>query len=329
MGPRDSFAEEFDKRDIPTYHLTASKIRRYFSIQNFIDVPKFLFSIFQSLWQLYFIMPDVVFSKGGTMGNFAVVLAARFYLIPVIVHESDAIPGLTNRFSGKLAQRIGLSFAEASRHFPREKIFMAGNPIRSSLLKNPVDKPIAKKLLGLDPEKPLLTILGGSQGSRRINEFIFENLGALLAKVQVYHQLGEANLNEARPSESDQYKQIGFLNNDNLKKALDATDIVLSRAGAGTIFETAAFGRPAILVPLKESANNHQLANAYEYAEAGAAVVIEEKNFTINLVLNEISNILEDEKTNQAMTQAAKRFSKIDAAEKISREIVILGSGGR
>ena len=327
IGPKNPFVSEFTERGISAYGILGSKLRRYFSLLNLVDIPKFIIGFFQALFRLYILMPDIVFSKSGP-GTFPVILAARFYLIPVIIHESDAVPGLNNRMSAKFAKRIGVSFDSAAAYFEKSKVFVSGNPVRAELLRDESPDSGAKAASG---EKPLIFIYCGSQGAARINQFVFDNLEILLKNFRIFHQTGEKNLAEARtitksilaelPGEAgESYRLEGFLNLDSLRTVFREAAIVVSRSGS-SIFEIAAFGKPAILIPLEGSAGNHQKANAYEYAKTGAAVVIEEANLKPNLFLSQLKNILEDKAKYSAMAAAAKNFARPDAAKIIAAEI--------
>ncbi len=333
VSPKNELSSEFSERGIKTYNITGSKIRRYLTFANFIDIPKFIFSIFEALAKLYIIMPDIVFSKGGP-GSFAVVLAARFYRIPVIIHESDSIPSLTTKLSSKFAKRIGVSFKTAFDYFPKSKTFMSGNPIRTCLLKQWLAKDKAKEYLKFNPQEPLVLVLGGSQGSVRINTFVLNNLLAILSRFQVYHLVGTTNienteretnlvLRKASETTRARYRFVGsFLDPKELKYAFNAADVVISRAGAGAIFEIAAFGKPSILIPLEESANNHQKMNAYEYAKNNAAIVVEEANFTINIILDQITRLLKDPEKIALIEQSAQQFAKPEATDIVVKEIL-------
>lgn len=313
MGPKSPLNGEFSNRDIPVYRIAESKLRRYFSPANLFDIPKFFWSVLQALFRLYFLMPDAVFSKGGP-GAFAVVLAARFYMIPIVIHESDAAPGLTNKLSAKFAKRIGIAFEAAANYFNKNKTFVSGNPIREGLAGG-----------GKKPGsggKPLIFVWGGSQGSARINRFVFDNLETLLQKYRVFHQVGEKNIYEAGMfSANAGYKFAGFLDLNEMKEALSEADAVIARAGSGSVFEIAVFGKPSILVPLEESANDHQKINAYEYAKTGASIVIEEANLKPSIILSQLENILADKNKYEAMSAAARKFARPDAAKIITGEI--------
>ncbi|TSA45484.1 UDP-N-acetylglucosamine--N-acetylmuramyl-(pentapeptide) pyrophosphoryl-undecaprenol N-acetylglucosamine transferase [bacterium] len=333
IGPKTPLNQEFLNRDIPVYRIALSKLRRYFSFANFVDIPKFVWSIFQALFRLYILMPDVVFSKGGP-GAFAVVLAARFYFIPVIIHESDSVPGLTNRLSAKFAKRIGIAFETAAKYFNKNKVFISGNPIRAGLLDEIASIDAAKGNLKFKKDQGLIFIYSGSQGAVRINRFILDNLEVLLKRFQIFHQAGEKNLEEVKsasqeilkdlPNEiRERYHVAGFLDLEKLKMVFEAADAVISRAGSSSIFEIAAFGKPSILVPIPaEVVGDHQVLNAYEYAKTGAAIVIEETNLMPNIVATQIGDILDDKNRYAIMAEAARRFARPEAASIIASEIL-------
>lgn len=338
IGPKSPLNSEFSDRDIAVYRIASSKIRRYFSLSNFIDIPKFIWSIFQALYRLYRVMPDVVFSKGGP-GSLAVVFAARFYLIPVFVHESDAVPGLTNKISGYLAQRVAVSFSEAEKFFSKKKVALTGNPIRPELFEGVMQRFEAKRKIDFNPEYPLILVLGGSQGAEQLNNFVIDNLSAFFEFSQVLHQTGprhfenvvsttNAIIGQIGQSVVSKYRAVSLLEIGHYRDALCAADIVISRSGS-IIAEIAAFGKPSILVPLETSANDHQRANAYSYAGTGAAEVFEGKNFTYNVVALKIKEILSNETLYAHMSDAAKRFSRPDAARVVAEEIIKLSTLGR
>jgi len=333
FGPASSLDGEFTNRGIKIERITSSKLRRYFSFQNFIDAPKFIYSIFEAIFKIFWFMPDVVFSKGGP-GALAVILAARFYRIPIFIHESDSVPGLTNSFSAKFAEKIFISFKRAEQYFPSQKTILTGNPIRRNILNEVPDKGTAKKNLGFDSSQPVILVIGGSQGAQRINNFILGSLGEILDLFQVIHQTGQANYSEAK-KEADfmlqsfgdfyknRYQLVGYFQDEiKIKEAFSAADLVISRAGSGAIFEIAAFGKPSILIPLEEAAGDHQRINAYEYSGTGAAIVLEEDNFKLNIFINQAQKILKDEDLQNKMVAAAKAFAKPDAAQKIAEEIL-------
>ncbi|MDP3901384.1 MAG: UDP-N-acetylglucosamine--N-acetylmuramyl-(pentapeptide) pyrophosphoryl-undecaprenol N-acetylglucosamine transferase [bacterium] len=337
FGDPEEFREYLQQSGIKIYKIASSKWRRYFSIQNFIDIFKFLWSLTQGLWKIFWFMPDVAFSKGGP-GALAISLVCRFYRIPLVIHESDTTPGLTNKLSAGGARKIDLAFAEAHKHFANFKkaeINIVGQPIRAELLSEESGSE-AKKSFGFEPSTSLVLVMGGSQGAETINDFILNNLANLLNKFQILHIVGPKNHPEYKrefdfvsqkmdKSLLKRYRYEVYLT-DNLRSAYDASDIIISRAGSGSIFEIAAKGKPSVIIPLPTSANNHQEKNAYAYVESGAAIMIEEENLLENLFINEVSKILSDNNTYSKMSAAANSFYKTDAAEKIASDIMELAS---
>lgn len=311
-----------------------SKLRRYFSLANIVDVPKFFISIVQSLWKLYWFMPDVVFSKGGS-GSIAVVLVARFYRIPVIIHETDSIPSLTSRITGRFAKVIAISFESAAGYFEKRKgtLILTGNPVRRDILAVEATHDEAKASFGFDRNLPLLLVLGGSQGALRINDFILDNLRDFLPVIQILHQTGEKNYDQAVKEFSviekdlqeelkSRYKLVGRFE-ENIGAAFTACDIVLSRAGGG-LFEIAAFRKPSILVPLPGAANNHQLYNALEYEKSGATIVFEEENLLPHLFLDRLKRLFGDPNELVAMSKATESFYLPGAALNLAKIILTI-----
>ena len=320
----------------------SAKLRRYFDIRNLFDIPLFFISVIQSFWKVFWFMPDVLFSKGGP-GSLPVVLACWFYRVPIIIHESDSAPGLANLMASKFADRIAVSFNSATKFFIAknsklsEKIALTGNPTRKSLTDSALEQEAAKQIFSFDSKKPLILIIGGSQGSTKINDFMLNaSLELMEADIQVLHQTGVNNFDDAKKElkfilenytekEMARYKIVPYFEKD-LQDAYAAADIIISRAGSGSIFEIAAFGKPSILIPLQKSAQNHQIQNAYEYAGSGAAIIVEEANLMPNIIISQIKKIVSDPEKFKKMSEAAKNFSKPEAAKIISEEIIKLGA---
>jgi UDP-N-acetylglucosamine--N-acetylmuramyl-(pentapeptide) pyrophosphoryl-undecaprenol N-acetylglucosamine transferase len=332
LGPNDAYSVLMSNHGIPVYPIISGKMRRYFSIQNFIDAPKFVIGFLQALFKLYFIMPDVVFSKGGT-GALPVVVAAWFYRIPIAIHDSDAQPGLTNITSGRFATKVFLSFDRAAAYFDPNKVEITGAPLRTELLDERVSKPAAKEIMGFDKSQPLTLILGGSQGAMRINEFVLTNLLQFVSMTQMLHQTGPSNFLEAQKLSAvalkdapinSRYVPIGYLSDD-MATALTAADLVVTRSGS-SVCELAAFGLPAILIPLTESANDHQRVDAYEFAKSGAAIVIEEANLLPGIFFTQLKQIISDNDLRAKMSSASSAFFIPGAAEKIAEGLMMISS---
>lgn len=307
--------------------VTAGKMRAYASIQNFFDLFKTAWGVIKAIFQLFALYPDVVFSKGG-FASFPVLVAARIFRIPVIIHESDTVPGRVNAWAGKFAAKIAVSYAEAVPFFPAGRTALTGNPIREEVLV--ASGKDAFKELGLDSSIPVLLVLGGSQGARTINSQLETLAPRLVEKYQVIHQTGEANLEEVKANvggllggnpNASRYHIYGYMDSETMKLCAEAATVVVSRAGSA-IFEIAAWGVPAVLIPIANHVGDHQRKNAFAYARAGGAVVIEESNLGPNILQSEIDNLMQDESKRGAMKEAAKAFARTDAAEKIAEQIV-------
>ena len=311
----------------------AGKMRRYFSLQNFLDIFKLPIGIIQSLWLLLVYMPDVVFSKGGYVAV-PVVLAAWVYRIPVMIHESDSVPGVANKFLGGFAARIAVAYPSATEYFPSNRTAVVGNPIRESLNKG--DGIMLRKKLGFTDVKKTILILGGSQGSRSINVAIMHALPELLRQYQIIHQTGETNYAEVASlasalgikmgSSREGYYAEKFFQENILADAYAVCDLVISRAGANSIAEIAANGKPSILVPLDSAANDHQRVNAYKLAEINAAFVLEENNLGPHMLLEKIHAILDDHNLQQSMSEQIRTFYHPLSADIMANGVIEIGS---
>ena len=328
------YRQLFLKNNIIVCAVPGSKLRREFSFKNLIDFPKFIISVLQSLWFLFWIMPDVLFSKGGP-SSIGPIVAAVFYRIPITAHESDSAPGIGTLTASRFAKLIFLSFAEAQSSLKTKcPVMITGNPIRRELISNISRPDIIKKFLGFKTELPLILFLGGSQGATRINSVVLNHLPVFLKKYQIFHQVGEKNYKEFEKMvlpileglphyEAERYLSVDYLKKE-LQDALTAGDLIISRAGSGAIFEIAVFGKPSILIPLPEAAANHQVLNAQIYAKSGAAEVIEEKDFSSDFFLQTIDKILGNQTVYQAMSEKAISFSQPKAALIIADKILEL-----
>ncbi len=324
--------EELDRLNIKHQNIKSGKLRTYPSIHTFFDIFKTLIGFFQSLIFLIYRYPDVIFGKGG-YDSFPIILAARLLRIPVIIHESDTIPGRVNKWAAKFAEKIMVSFPETSSYFPPEKVVVSGRPIIEDLV-NIENAHGAKEFLHINEEKtPVVLILGGSQGAESINSVIIEGLNKLIKKYYIIHQTGSSQFNAVKLASkkilekseySNRYMPFDFLNKEGMKRAAYVSDIIVSRAGSA-IFEIATWGKPSILIPYKYAHGNHQHQNAFSYARAGACRVIEEPNLSISLLEMELDNILEDPELKKSMEQAAKKFNKPNSAYFIAKSLSDIG----
>jgi UDP-N-acetylglucosamine--N-acetylmuramyl-(pentapeptide) pyrophosphoryl-undecaprenol N-acetylglucosamine transferase len=308
------------------------KKRTYSSFQNFIDLFKTFFACMNATIKIFAIYPDVIFGKGG-YASFPALFAARLLRIPVVIHESDIVPGRVNQWVANYAEKVAVSYPEATTHFPhQDRVALTGQPIRKTLLEVPPEDP--NELFQLEPGVPMILVLGGSQGAEKINENLIDVMPQLVEKYQVIHQTGDANLlwmkkraagvltgnpNAAR------YRPYGFLEAKHLRIAAKGATLVISRAGS-TIFEIALWEKPSILIPLAIARNDHQRKNAYSYARTGAAMVVEEENLKPAIFSSVITSIMEDQTRREQMIAGAKSFTKTDAAEKIAAALLSIAT---
>ncbi len=311
--------------------IPAGKTRRYHSILNFTDVFVTLTGIGTALVTLFRIYPDVVVSKGG-YGSVPVVIAARILRIPVVIHESDSRPGRANLLAAKYATKIAISFEESEKYFPErvwKNIARTGIPLRKALMK--VELEGAQQYLDLEPNLPTILILGGSQGSLKINESVLTALPTLVSFANVIHQTGQIHLKNiqsvatvvlAKDPHESRYHPFDFLDELSLQRAAGVADVIVSRAGATTIAEIGLWKKPSILIPIGESVSHDQKSNAYAYARTGAAVVLEEDNLTPHLLTSEIQRIITDKNLAERMGAAAAGFTDPDAARVLAGAVL-------
>jgi len=305
--------------------LVAGKLRGYFSPLIFLDYLKMFAGFWQALWRVFWIMPDAVFSKGGYDSIFP-ALWAKIFFIPLYIHETDSVPGRANRLLSKFAKEIFVAFPGTASYFLGKPVAVVGNPIRSNIFQ--ADLATAREYFKLSSDLPTVLVLGGSQGARNINNAILSGLVEITKEWQIIHQVGENNLTEVNqavmqiakegektygPIVQARHHIYGFLNESELAQAYAVTDVVITRGG-GALFEISALGKPAIVIPIADSANGHQLANAMELAKYGA-VVLTEDNLTTHILLSELKRVYADR---QAIIQKIKAFAPLDAADKIA-----------
>lgn len=315
---------------IPMRRILYGKMRRYFSFLNYLDFFKLPLGILQALWYLLLFMPDVVFSKGGA-ASVPVVLAARFYRIPVLIHDSDSVAGRANAWLGKWVQKVAIAYPSAAQYFPSGKTALTGNPVREEILSGSKER--ARERFGLDPQKKTLVLFGGSQGAHGLNNALLRVLPLLLTRgVQIIHQTGSNHLKGVLalaaelgvPTESGSYHPIDFLSAGEIGDTLAVADIVVSRAGAGSIAEIAACRKALVLVPLPSAANDEQRKNAYDIAEIGGALVLEEANLGEHLFLENLENLLNNDDLRAEMGERLHVFYHPDAAERIADGLIDL-----
>jgi UDP-N-acetylglucosamine--N-acetylmuramyl-(pentapeptide) pyrophosphoryl-undecaprenol N-acetylglucosamine transferase len=327
FGPAPFDAVALAEHDIEHRMVGAASVRKDGHSNPFGFIRAFFASI-HAFPQVFSVYPDVVFSTGG-YAAFPTLWCARILRIPVVIYDADAKPGRVSLWASKFARWIAVAHPDAATAFPakvKDRMARTGHPIRKE-----IETPAREggyEFLKLKSDVPTLFIMGGSQGARAINETVLDALPTLLQSYNVVHQTGTNNLTEVtgiasvslRDSQfKDRYRPFGLLNALALKMSAGISSVILARAGSGTIFELASWGIPAILVPIPLDVSHDQTENAFSYARAGGAIVIEQRNLTPHVLLAEIDRLIGDAALREKMIAAAKNYARPQANRKIAQ----------
>ena len=279
------------EQGVPYTGIASGKLRRYFDWKNFSDPFRVVRGYFQARKILKKNRPDVVFSKGGFV-SVPVVRAAASLHIPTIIHESDMTPGLANRLAIPAAVKVCCSFPETMKYLPEDKAVLSGSPVRQELFEGRRGEGL--RFTGFpDDGKPVLLVIGGSQGSACINSALRSALPDLLPDMRVIHLCGRGTLDHALDG-LDGYVQYEYIEGE-LKDLFALADIVLSRAGANAICELLALRKPNLLVPLSAAASRgDQILNARSYEKQGYSMVLEEEKLNSQTLLESLRKLYEN-----------------------------------
>ncbi|MCR4691743.1 MAG: undecaprenyldiphospho-muramoylpentapeptide beta-N-acetylglucosaminyltransferase [Lachnospiraceae bacterium] len=272
--------------DIPYYGISTGKFRRYFDAKNFSDPFRVLKGFAEARRVLKKIKPDVVFSKGGFV-SVPVVRAASTLKIPCIIHESDMTPGLANKLCIPVATKVCCNFPETMQDIPEDKAVLTGSPIRAELRKG--SKAEGLKLCGFTDAKPVILVIGGSQGAANVNAAVREALDELLKDFQIAHICGQGKMDNVllvKPG----YKQFEYVKAE-LKDLFAMSDVVISRAGANAICELLALQKPNLLVPLISGSRGDQILNAKSFETQGFSIVLSEHDITPLLLTEKVHEL--------------------------------------
>ncbi len=296
--------------NIPFHAISSGKLRRYFDLKNLKDP----FKVIKGLWDAYRVLgrirPRVVFSKGGFV-SVPVVVASWMRRIPVIIHESDITPGLANKLSLPFATNICVTFPETMRHVQSGKAIYTGLPIRDEMLAGSEAK--GRALCDFHRQKPVLFIMGGSQGSRIINEAVRVEASRLLERFQIVHLCGKGNLDAAMEGVRG-YKQFEYVSHE-LPDLLALADVVVSRAGSTSIFEFLALQKPMLLIPLsRQASRGDQILNAASFQGSGFSEVLQEEELTPQLLYDQVCALYDQR---QVYMDRMKAHSSQDSLSKI------------
>jgi len=318
------------RKNISFQKIYAGKLRRYFSLKNFSDSFKTLYGMLDTLVIMFRLYPDVVFTNGSYVA-FPVLTAAKILRIPIFLHASDAIPSRVILTAAKKARKISIAFPEAAEYLPKDdkKVALIGNPIRDDIL-TPLTNG-AHEFLELEYNIPTIFIIGGSSGARIMNDAIVDALPKLLLDYNVIHQIGKDNFKETKGRADvviydhpfkGRYKPYAYLDTLAIRMSAGAADVIVSRAGGGSISEIAQWQKPSIVIPIPSNISRDQEKNAFSYARFDATVVMKQENLSANLLVSEIMRIIENKDVRDEMIKGTQTFSHPDAASKIAEEIL-------
>ncbi len=326
--------------DIPVVTIHAGKLRRYHTLSlwqqilrprsillpNLRDMVMVAVGFFESLVRLVSWRPDVVFTKGGYV-CLPVGLATRIFSIPLVIHDSDAHPGLTNRILAKWAKKIATGAPLHHYSYPPEKAYYTGIPIATEFKPFSFEEQAAaKEELGFDSTKPLLVVTGGGLGAKRLNDAVVASIDQLLQVTSVLLISGTGQYDElkVRVPQTDPRFQLKAFVSEGMARVLGAADIVVARAGATTIVELAALAKPTILVPNAYLTGGHQLKNAAVYAENGSVLVLDEQYLESqpSALTTAVSALLGDSEKLRGMKERFHAYAKPRAAEDMADMIV-------
>ena len=320
FGEKNYNPKMLEERGVMYVYIPSGKNRLYFSFLNFLDIFKVFGGTIYAFFKLLVIFPDVIFSKGG-YDSVPTCLAAFMLRIPIVMHDSDSVPGRASLLVSRFAYRIAVSYPEAVKYFKNNAVVaVVGQPMLQKY--TPAEDYIRNYKKG----RKNILIVGGSSGSVKINDKILEVLPELCSVYNVIHQTGENNILDIKARSSvvlasynkDAYAAYASLD---FSKIYPDIDLVISRAGS-VMFEFAAWQIPAIIIPISSEVSRDQESNAYAMEKLGAIKVVLEENLTSHLLLNLIASILDDNAKYESMTAAAKSNTKFGASNAIAKEIV-------
>ncbi|MDR2524532.1 MAG: UDP-N-acetylglucosamine--N-acetylmuramyl-(pentapeptide) pyrophosphoryl-undecaprenol N-acetylglucosamine transferase [Candidatus Nomurabacteria bacterium] len=341
----DEAVKLFESENITVSKILAGKFRRYANmkwhyhfqhifksyIPNIIDAFKIIIGILQSWSRIVTFRPDVVFIKGGYVGLPVGIAAALLYpRPPIILHDSDASPGLTNRVLSRYATKIATGMPTKFYHYDSVRTVFVGIPIRAEL--KPVSKSERVKLkqvLGFDGERPLILAMGGGQGSLTINQAILDSYENIKGRTDVLLVTGSDKFDDVKSVMAAHHRKFIGLNirpylRNEMLVAEQAADIVVTRAGATTMAELALIDAATIVIPSPYLASDHQTKNARVFADANAAIVLSEKDVRANqkTLPDALNQLLDDKDLRKSLGENLRQFAQPDAARRMA-EIII------
>jgi len=302
-----------EKESIKFKAIANGKLRRYFSLKNFIDPLLIMIGFFQSLAIILVWRPNLIISAGSFV-SVPVVWAAWVLRVPILIHQQDVCPGLANKLMAPFAEVITVTFEESLADYGKKAVW-TGNPVRQGLTENSKQK-IANSF-DLSEDIPIVLIVGGGTGAMAINELIKKSLSELTKFCQIIHITGKDKFKNYELRIKN-YKCIKFLEASEMAVALRLADVIVSRGGMGLLTELSYLGKPAILIPLPDS---HQEDNALLFKEKEAAIVLDQKELTADDLVIKVKELLDDKELGEKLSKNIGKIIKKGANEKIIKII--------
>jgi len=325
--------EIVERAGIKYKKILSGKFRRYFSLLNFIDPIKVIIGIIQAKWHILRFWPDVIFAKGGYV-TVPVGIAGFILGRKLIIHESDSVMGLSNKILSKFSKKIFCAFP--IENYPekiRHKILWTGVPVRPEILTG--DRGKAKDIFGFTRDLPTVLFIGGSSGAAGINKMVKEKIDKLLEFCQVIHITGKSDYQKIRKRSLElpqdlqkRFRYFDFVTRE-LPEIFALSDLIISRAGATTLFELASQGKPVIFIPYPDAASNHQYLNAKILERNQAAILMEEGKTTSEQLVAQIKRLLDNNRAMENLSTNIKKFGKKDSSDVIADEIDKIVKAGR
>ena len=315
LGTRNGPEKEIiEKEGIKFKSIAAGKFRRYFDLNNILDLFKILIALWQSFFILIFFKPNIVLSAGGFV-SVPVVLVAWILGIPVLIHQQDIRPGLANKLMAPAAARITVALDISLKDFSSRKTILVGNPVR--IISN-FQFPISKKISNFkfQNQLPVILVMGGGTGALAINNLILNNLNKLTKFCNVIHITGK-NKNNKIINNNNNYKSFEFLG-DQIFDVLNLADIVVSRAGLSSLTELAYFKKPTIIIPIP---NSHQEDNAEYFADKNACIYLKQDDLDKNIFISNIKNLIDSKEIKKQLAENIHKIFIDYSGEKIIKEI--------
>ncbi|MBP4140648.1 undecaprenyldiphospho-muramoylpentapeptide beta-N-acetylglucosaminyltransferase [Flavobacterium sp. P4023] len=323
VGAKDKM--EMQKVPQSGYQITGlwiAGLQRRITFDNALFPLKLISSLFRARTIVRQFKPDVVIGTGGFASG-PLLQIATLLGIPTVIQEQNSFPGITNKLLSKKANTICVAYENLERFFPKEKMILTGNPVRQDVLDIDSKRSEALSYFNLDTNKKTLLILGGSLGSRRINQLIEKELDFLLASgVQVFWQCGNFYMSEYRHfSEKEDVQVVSFI--DRMDLIYAAADFVISRAGASSVSELCLVGKPTIFIPSPNVAEDHQTKNGKAIADKKGALLIKESELEDKFE-SVFNKLLHDENLQNNLSLNMKKLAKPNATKDIVSEIIKL-----